>query len=314
MPYLVSITTPPPTGDPSTPPEFPSAPRPVGTYPALTLTRGTSSLALTLALGWVILPGVDGLDDPPRSLIEVEPALWDGSLHMAARYRAREVFLPLHYATTSTEALRWMLRSLAALLDIKRGPVTLEVAHLDGTRRWIDGRLSAPFGTALEQAEGGLWRKVGLTLHCPDPFWLGEQRTKTYVTPDGEGLLSSQFLPLHLSESQIVGAETITNDGDAEAYPVWTLTGPVDSATIEVADTTFSVPDGLLDTETLVVDTRRGQQSVAVNGTTAWGRLSPGARLGALPSGESELTITLVGATSDTTLSLDWRERWLTAW
>ena len=38
--------------------------------------------------------------------------------------------------------------------------------------------------------------------------------------------LSDEFLPVQLDESQVVGDTAILNDGDADSYPVLTLTGP----------------------------------------------------------------------------------------
>lgn len=302
MPILVPFPTPAPTGYRA------------GTMPALALSRGSQRLDLSEANGWVILPGVEGLDDPPRNLIAVEPALWDGSLPLGARYAARDVFLPLHYAADSTESLRAVQRQVAALLDPKRGPVTLEVAHADGARRWIDGHAAAPYGKDLGEAEGQLWRRVGVTLRCGDPFFSGEQQQRTFqLGGTAPQFLSNTFLPVQLSESQITGAVVIDNPGDADAYPVWTLTGPCDSATIALDGTSWTV-NNLLASETLVVDARRGVQTVTVNGATAWGRLTPGAQLGALPPGDNDVAVVVVGATDATVLTVAWRERWLTAW
>jgi hypothetical protein len=307
MPILVPAPTPTVT---------PSTTRAVPTRPTLTLSRGGTALVLSLANGWVILPGVEGFDGPPPALIDVEPATWDGSLPVAARYAAREVFLPLNYAADSTEALRDTTRALAVLTDIKRGGmVTLEVAHADGTRRWTEGRLSAPFGTALAMAEAGLWRQFGLTLRCGDPFWLGKNRSETFVVGGSvPEFLSDEFLPIQLADSQVVGSINIINYGDTDAYPVWTLTGPFDDATVTLDGLVWAVPDGLTDTEVLTIDTRRGVQSVMVNESAAWGRLAPGAQLGPLPPGGSHVDVTVTGATSATTLTVVWRERWLTAW
>lgn len=285
--------------------------------PVLTLSRDSTEIALTENNGWIVLAGVEGLDDPPRALIEVEPATWDGSLSMGARYQARDIFLPLFYSTNTTSQVRVATQSLASLMDIKREPVTLELAHLEGTRRWITGQLSAPLSAGgFEGGEGPLWRKLAVTMHCPDPYWTGEHR---YASFSLEGItvsfLSDTFLPMNVNASQVTAGTVITNPGDAEAYPRWTLQGPLAEAQVTVADTDWSLSGPLAEGETLVVDTRRGQQIVMVNDTPAWGRLAQGARLGALPPGESELHVTLNGATAVTSsLILEWQERWLTAW
>jgi phage-related protein len=286
--------------------------------PALTLSRAGTVLPLTEPNGWSILPGVQGLDDPPRALIEVEPATGDGSLVMDARYQAREVFLPLHYAAPDkdTGTLRATLRGLAALCDVKAGSsVTLDVAHTDGSRRLIDGLLAQPYAQTVTSGEGALWRTIGLTLRCPDPFFYSETRQAGW-TLGGEPrpFLGDTFLPVQLDNSQVLGAAIIDNPGDAHAYPVWTLTGPCDTVTVTTGDTTWTVPAGLTDAETLVIDARRGVKTCQINGVSAWGRLAPGSVIATLAPGDNLLDFEAVGATAATTISVRWAERWLTAW
>lgn len=284
--------------------------------PELTLLRDGVELPLTPALGWVVRPGVTGLDDPPRSLIEIEPATGDGSILTDVRYNTREVFLPLTYKARTPSELRDAVRTLAALTDVRAGDVTLEVAHVEGTRRYIDGRLSAPFGAnAYEENEGGFWRTLGLTLRCFDPFFYGDQASIGWIVGgDPVEFLSSKFLPVGLDNSQVLGAAVIDNAGDAHSYPVWTITGPCDELTLGAGGTVISVPAGLTDSETLVVDARRGVKTFEINGTAAWDRLDPGSVISTLPPGPTTLTGTAVGATSATTITVTWRERWLTAW
>lgn len=298
---------------------WPVGPTPVrtrGTMPALTLSRAATVLPLTEANGWSILPGVQGLDDPPRALIEVEPATGDGSIVMDARYQAREVFLPLQYAAADTTTLRATLRALAALCDVKATlPVTLEVAHTDGTRRLIDGLLTQPYAQAMASGEGARWRTIGLTLRCPDPFFYSDTRQAGW-TLGGEPapFLGDAFLPIDLDNSQVLGAAVITNPGDAHAYPVWTVTGPCDAVTVVTGQTAWTVPSGLTEDETLVIDARRGVKTCQVNGVSAWGRLAPGSVVSTLAPGDNLLDVEAVGATSATTIAVSWAERWLTAW
>lgn len=294
----------------------PFVPGPSHVRPELTLTRGEESLPLSISLGWIVRPGVNGLDDPPRSLTEVDPATGDGSILTDVRYNAREVFIPLTYKASSPTDLRETMRALATMTDIKAGDVTLEIAHFEGTRRYIDGRMSVPFGVnAMDNNEGGYWRTIGLTMRCFDPFFYGEQRSIGWVIGgDTVEFLSDEFLPVGLDNSQVLGSAVIDNSGDAHAYPVWTVTGPCDELTLIAGDTFAVVPDGLLDTETLVIDSRRGVKTFEIDGSAAWGRLQAGSVFGTLAPGLTLIDGEAVGATSDTTITVAWRERWLTAW
>lgn len=289
-----------------------------GEWPLLTITSLATGLSevLSLANGWVVLPGVQGLDDPPRNLIEVEPATGDGSILMDARYTPREVFLPLNYQAPTTVALRETMRRLASLCDIHAGDVMLEVAHPDGDRRTIAGRMSQTFGqSALGSGEGGRQRQIGLTLRCPDPFFAGVERQEVWTLGDTAGFLGDTFLPVSLSDSQVLGEAYISNAGDAPAYPVWVLFGPLDSARVTAADTVWEVPPAGLDPdEVMVIDARRGVKTCTVNDVSAWQRLLPGSVVGTLPPGVVFLDVEAVGATTSTRIAVNWQERWLTAW
>lgn len=284
--------------------------------PVVSVTRGDDTICLSLSNGYVLREGVQGFDSPTPALVEIDPALWDGNLTLDARYTAREVFLPFWVHTPTTDDLRAVTRHLAVLTDPKRGPVTVTVTHRDSTTRSITGWLTSPLSESLTMGEGEDWRSIGLTVRCGDPYWQGDHRRVTFRdAPGSTEFLSSTFLPLTVSTSQVLGTVTVSNDGDAQAWPVWTITGPADSVTVRVSTgQSWAIPQGINDGDVLTVDTRRGQQAVVLNGNPAWGVLSPGADLFALPPGLSVLDIVAQGTTAATSVTVEWRERWLTAW
>ena len=284
-------------------------------FPTFALTRGGVTVWLTRPNGWYVSRGVEGLDTPPVGLVVDEPATWDGGLMRAARYAPREVFLPVHLQASGNADLRAAVRALATLADPKRGPVTLTVAHPDGVTRTIDGYLSGPFGQALIAAEALTWRKIGLRLRCPDPFFGGGSAAASLVVAASSvDFLGDPFLPLAVSDSQIAGTLTAVNDGDADAYPRWTLTGPASSAVIDVAGAAWQLTAPLGAGSVLVVDATRGAQSVTVDGTPAWGMLASGSQLAPLPPGATTVDVDITGATGSTVLAAAWPQKWLTAW
>ena len=95
---------------------------------------------------------------------------------------------------------------------------------------------------------------------------------------------------------------------------MWTVTGPASSALIDVDGASWELTSPLGAGEVLTVDATRGAQCVDVDGAPAWGRLTAGAHLAALPSGTTTVTVDITGATSATVLTVDWSEKWLTAW
>ena len=303
---------------PADPPSPTPARTSVGTLPNLTLSRGEVILPLNYSTGLEPLPGVEGLDEPPRRIITADPATWDGSQFRDVFYAPRDVFVPLSLVADNTDDMRATLRTLATLLDPKRGPVTLTVAHADGTLRDITGYTSQPMGQALDVGEGRWWRRIGVTLRCPDPFWYGPQQTATFRGPTDATHFLGQLLPLQLGTSQVSDVMGLDNRGDAEAYPVWTVTGPGTSLTVALGDLAWSMPAGVDDGETVVVDTRRGRQSVNAEGVNGWPRLSRGSVLWAIPPFDpaqaTAASVTMAGATSASRVVAAWSSRWLTAW
>lgn len=294
-------------------PEWPTTGEAI--FPTFSLARDGTILWLTRPNGWYVGRGIEGLDNPPVALLIDEPATWDGGLFRDARYSPREVFLPVHLQADDNAAMRAAVRDLAALADPKRGPVALTVHHPDGRTRTIDGYLSGPFGQALIAGEAMHWRKIGVTLRCPDPFFTGDTSGASLVVDTAVvDFLGDPFLPLAVSDAQVADTLIAANSGDADAYPVWTLTGPASSALIDVDGASWELSSPLGAGEVLTVDTTRGAQSVDVDGTPAWGMLASGAQLAALPSGTTTVTVDITGATSATVLTVDWSEKWLTAW
>jgi hypothetical protein len=97
--------------------------------PTLSLTRGSTTLALTDANGITVTPGVQGFDTPPVVLSESNPADFDGSIVTNVRYAPRDVFIPIGVTAETEFDQRTTTRSLASLLNPQLGPVTLTVTH-----------------------------------------------------------------------------------------------------------------------------------------------------------------------------------------
>jgi hypothetical protein len=118
-----------------------------------------------------------------------------------------------------------------------------------------------------------------------------------------------------LGASQVLGTVSITNPGNADTYPVWTITGPGGPATITniTYGESFSVT-GTLGTDVITVDTRPGQTDMR-NQLSApqWSRLGAGKQLWALRPGAQEVGLVVTGATSATSVVMTFRPRYKAA-
>jgi len=268
------------------------------------------------ANGWVLQPGAKGLDMPAYNFTQDESPGIDGYAIRQVRASGKEIVLPIAFwADDSRAAYLTRRRTLIRSLNPKRGEGVLTVAQADGTARTIGARYSAGLeGDESLDAAGARWCMGALTFACPSPFWLGPE-----ATTEWRSAATGTFfpvLPLVVGDSQVLGAVTVDNDGDDDAFPVWTVTGP---ATV-VSLTNVTTGDVLVLTrtitvgDTIVIDTRERQQTALLNGVTnLWGDLSDASTMWALEPGMNDLTLTVTGSTSNTRVRMTYQPRYLAA-
>lgn len=311
MPILVAASV------PESPPGVPWPTR-INEMPTISFTdpAGLVTKFSDWANGWVLQPGAKGLDMPAYAFSQDESPGIDGYAIRQVRAQGKEIALPVAFwADDSRAAYLARRRGLIRSLNPKRGTGTLTVTQTDGTSRTIGARYSAGLeGDESLDAAGARWCMGVLTFACPSPFWLGAE-----VTTEWRAAVSGTFfpvLPLAVGNSQVLGAVTVDQDGDDDAYPVWTITGPATSVSL----TNTTTGDTLLLTrtisigDTIVIDTRERQQTALLNGVTnLWGNLSDASTLWPLEPGINDLTLTVSGSTSATRVRMTYQPRYLAA-
>ncbi|MFJ8727764.1 phage distal tail protein [Streptomyces sp. NPDC093269] len=266
--------------------------------------------------GWALQPGAKGLDMPVYAFTQDESPGIDGYAIRQVRAQGREVILPIAFwADDSRAAYLNRRRTLIRSLNPKRGDGLLTVIQADGTSRSISARYTAGLeGDESLDASGARWCICALTFACPSPFWLGDTTTIEWRTSVAGTFFP--ILPLTVGNSQVLGAVTVDNDGDDNAYPIWTITGPATSISLtnvttgEVLVLSHTITVG----DTVVIDTRERQQTALLNGVTnLWGDISDASTLWALEPGSNDLTLTVTGSTSNTRVRMTYQPRYLAA-
>ena len=266
--------------------------------------------------GWVLQPGAKGLDMPAYQFTQDESPGIDGYAVRQVRAQGKDIILPIAFwADDSRAAYLERRRGLIRSLNPKRGQGTLTVTQSDGTSRSIGARYTTGLeGDESLDAAGARWCITVLTFACPSPFWLGAP-----VTTEWRAAVSGTFfpvLPLAVGNSQVLGAVTVDNDGDDDAYPVWTITGPATSISLTNVTTgqVLVLARSITVGDTVVIDTRERQQTALLNGVTnLWGNISDSSTLWALEPGTNDLTLTVTGSTSNTRVSMTYQPRYLAA-
>ena len=191
-------------------------------------------------------------------------------------------------------------------------PGYLRIQRPDGSSRQV-----AVYTTSgLNTPEVGISNDTiyTLTLQTPDPYWSDLiQQTANYSISPASGILP--LLPVFLAGSTVIGTNTVVNGGNAQAWPIWTITGP-GTPTMQNLTTgrKWSMNTVIQAGHVVQVVTKPGQQ-MAVDTTTGanmWDNLvlSSLRDLWSLMAGSNQISIAMSGSTLATSVNLAWTNRW----
>ncbi len=268
---------------------------------------------LSRAADYEVLRGRRGAFNPPISFVEEEVPLQPGSRMRQVKVLPRDVDLPILIRGTDVDDVRYKIAGLLDLLDPERGAGKLRVKAGDGTQ--LD--LNCYYSGGLEGEEGGDlwgpdWCKAILSFRAVDPFWYQTYPlTASYVLGDPPPFFP--LLPLNVASSTLfVPATVITNPGQVETWPVWTIVGPGSNITLENATTGESMVLSIIlaDLERLELDTRPGRKTVKHgDGTNAYDHLSATSSLWPLVKGGNVVSLIMGGTGANSALTLSFTPR-----
>ncbi|MFE9850350.1 phage tail family protein [Streptomyces sp. NPDC005576] len=313
MPILVTPTVTP--TDPPAPWEWPQR---LVEMPKVSFTdpAGAVTMLTDWENGWLLQPGAKGLDMPSYAMTQDESPGIDGYEVRQVRAQGKTITLPVAFwAQDSRAAYLARRRTLIRSLNPKRGAGTLTLTQPDGSSRSINVLYTDGMeGDESLDAAGARWCITALVFAAPSPYWTGGEVATEWR--NGTGGDFYPFLPLTVGDSQVLGSVTVDNDGDDDAYPIWTIQGPATSATLTNTTTGQSLvlTRTLTGTDTVVIDTRERRQTALLNGVTnLWPNLSDDSTLWPLEPDRNDLTLTVAGSTSTTSVRMTYQPRYLAA-
>lgn len=307
MPVVLTTAPPPP---PPPPPPRPQPPQVAGPS-ALWIAPDGTVIQLTGQV-YRTLDAVTGWGAAPVS-ITADPHPRGGTRVRHIQPEPRTITWPVRVWGRDHQELVAAWRELArALTQTRRlGPGRLRVTRPDGSAREIEAIYEA--GLSGEPGQGHLYDTAVLSLYCPDPYWRD-------VTPRAivrEYAIGAPYLDPYptVSSGRTLGDTVIDQDGDVEAWPVWTITGPLEQL-IAINHTTgerFTLTYSLGAGDEIVITTDpptvRGPGGEVLTGALDW----PGATLWGLVPGENRITFTALGASAGTRIELTYVPRYETA-
>lgn len=278
--------------------------------------------------GWPTIfmqPGATGLDMPPYALFSDEAPNLDGSIFRSARAAAREVMIPVYLFGVDRQSVNQLKRQLFQALNPARGYCVLTFTEGHGRSRVLNCYYKGGMeGSEDTSTAGFTWSRYGLTFTAMDPWFYSERaQTKRWDFGDGEPFLSTTatFFPTKIS-SGVMGGDgkglTINNPGDIEAWPVWSLRGPIKSfsltspygETVQAsppADGSDLIPSG----RTLTIDTRPGKKTVRDNlGNNYWSKLGTNPQFWSIEPGETSADISVVTGAGKAAVTLSFYPRY----
>jgi len=221
----------------------------------------------------------------------------------------------LVYADDPTDCLnlwRAFVRSWTATTPAAGVPRDglLRVLRADGTWR----QLACSYLAGLEQTDDpgyGLTAQLAvLSLVARDPWWYGPSQVALSFAYTA---IRNYLAPYEtVSPTHTTGAQALTIDGDVDASPTWTLTGPAASYTVGVPGRTFTF-GALAAGEKVVVNVGRRTVTDGTGANRFGGLTLPGSQLFTLPAGVNRLTVDLTGAQPGAAVDLTYQPRYESA-
>jgi hypothetical protein len=282
-----------------------------------------SSHVLGDATGIYLAVGAKGLGMPSLSVNSDKLPYAPGSRLRRIATPPSKVDLPLFIQAASAAALEQLLDNLSGWVlpgtenDDEPSTVRFQVLATDGTSREIEGVcLGGLDNEDTVEAMGDTWQNLVLSFEVSDPYWQDTTDT-THTFTSGAGVRSWwAYWPYDLTPSNVFAEETISQTGQIETWPVWTITGPGSTPTLANLTTgaSLELDVTLAAGDVVTIDTRPRQKTVTnQNGVNLFPSLSAASELWALAKGSNTLRVGMSSATIASALSLSYRRRWVRA-
>jgi hypothetical protein len=237
--------------------------------------------------------GVEGLGMPTHQAWVGESPAVHGQTYRGHRVEPRPVFWPV-YLYSDEGSAEWLALYRAFWKSLQPGKHgTWSVATPTGGRRSLSCRF-------VDDGRHAYDHDPIVRGWADSPFWTGEPVRRTWSQGDAPEFFggASKAPVFHITSGSQLSTAKITNEGDLEAWPVWTIKGPLTAVTVGVDGATVQWNTTLTADDILVIDTDPTVQCAWLNGVDVTDQLVT-ADFAPIPAGlELPLSLTLAGTGS----------------
>lgn len=262
--------------------------------------------------------GPTGLYGAPVSIVTQDIPMTPGTTEKYVQVLPGQPTIPVLVKAATEADLDGARRALKYAMQPNRGVGRLRHTANDGTVRELTCRLAKGFEGDESSAgvRGPGWFELNLQFFAADPYWYDiNYRQLAFTVTPGSPLFgpSTPLLPIHLAAAGIASSATVENNGEAIAWPLWTLSGPLTGATFTNTTTgdVLTVNASLSAGQSVTIDTAPGQKTVVrEDGTKHFEYVSPTSTLWGLAIGTNAIQVTVTGTGSGTLLTLQYKQRY----
>ncbi|MFF2631954.1 hypothetical protein ACFVR6_03635 [Microbacterium sp. NPDC058021] len=228
--------------------------------------------------------GVEGLHNPIITKFSSKSRAVPGKRARGWRAESRDVFWPLFiWADGSNEWSERVNEFLSSIHPDRAGTWRVRARGIERTLR-CTGVFTDSLPLRADPLQRG-WALYPVALEAEQPYWAGEVvRRGPWAAPDPRAFFPGP--PLTISSSSAFGSASIPNQGDVEAWGVWTLTGPLSDVVLGVGDKLIHLPFSLSAGQVLVIDTDPRRPTATLDGAN-WTRQLGLQEYAAVPPGQS---------------------------
>ncbi len=262
-----------------------------------------------------------GMWAPPYTLSSTRMPLSEGSQFKDATVEERGVDLKQKVRADTREGLIDLMRDLSRRMNPRLGSGSVTNPGL-GKLKIINGadvRVLNCYPWGIKDAVDHFTSmEMLLSFTAYDPFWCADAPVSTTVenTSTVVPFFSATWFPMRLIGSINYALRTLTNPGNADSYPIWTITGPGDTIILRNLTSGKSLSMGSLALnpgQKLVIDTRTGIKTVLLDGINTMKSMTVLSALWSLLPGDNNVQIQMSNSTTASKITVDFTPRYASA-